>query len=85
MPSSRPQRAQFDRQTGRAYKSNAFLALPEELSLDRYLCPSDDEKAVQTNVLTGQIRSLRDRVLALEQPRVRQPPPSSGTPSAVDP
>lgn len=63
-------RAQFDRQTGRAYKSNAFLDLPQELALDRYLCPTDDEKAVQTNNLTRQVKGLRDRIHALQQPRV---------------
>jgi hypothetical protein len=65
------QRAQFDRQTGRAYKSNAFLDLPQEIALDRYLCPADDDKAVQTNDLTRQIKVLRDRIHALQQPRVR--------------
>ena len=60
------QRAQFDRETSRAYKSNAFLAFPETLRMDRYSEEADPTKRESSRAKTTEIKACRERVDALK-------------------
>lgn len=64
-------RAQFDRETARSYKSNAYLQFPETLFMDRFCVDGGDPRMEAASALTSSIREKRDRVLELINPRVR--------------
>ncbi|CDZ97295.1 Ubiquitin carboxyl-terminal hydrolase [Phaffia rhodozyma] len=63
------QRAQFDRETARAYKSNAFVEFPETLFFDRYLEGANPPMTEASKALSAEIRQLRDGLQAIQPPR----------------
>lgn len=66
------QRVQFDRKTGRVFKSNAHMPFPETLKMGRYLAPDEDdseavERSQTSTLLRRQLATAREQLVALER------------------
>ena len=65
------QRAQFDRETQQAYKSQAYVKFGETLYLDRFLDGADPEKKARSKAIQTELNTCRDRILKFTQGKVR--------------
>ncbi|KAL6303937.1 cysteine proteinase [Sparassis latifolia] len=61
------QRAQFDRETQQAYKSQAYVKFGETIYMDRFLESADPEKKVRAKAIEASLTASRDRLQRLTQ------------------
>ncbi|KAK7686516.1 hypothetical protein QCA50_010114 [Cerrena zonata] len=61
------QRAQFDRETQQAYKSQAYVKFGETLYLDRFLDGADPEKKAKAKAIQAELNACRDRIQKFTQ------------------
>lgn len=64
------QRAQFDRETQQAYKSQAYVKFGETLYLDRFLDGADPEKKTRSKAIQAELNACRDRIQKFTQGKV---------------
>ncbi|KAI0937423.1 hypothetical protein AcV5_005336 [Taiwanofungus camphoratus] len=61
------QRAQFDRETQQAYKSQAYVKFGETIYMDRFLDSSDPDKKARAKLIQSGLTACRDRIQRLTQ------------------
>lgn len=73
------QRVQFEKATSRSYKSNAYMAFPACLSMDRYMHASSSdavtaEKRAKTRQLRSRLQACRKQLAVLTGPSMAEMP-----------
>ncbi|KAH9830534.1 cysteine proteinase [Rhodofomes roseus] len=61
------QRAQFDRETQQAYKSQAYVKFGETLYVDRFLDSADGSKKAESKAIQAELSVSRERIQRLTQ------------------
>jgi len=63
-------RVQFDRKSGQAFKSNAYVKFDETLVMDRFLEDVDTTKREQSRSIQSKLTSCRERIAMLTEGEV---------------